>query len=168
VQRYSRGVSTKNWHYAAIFIWLETPIIDEFWRHIVLYKRYIDDILLILSGSAVELCRCRARFEAANRNIKLEWQGSPTGVDAANPVTLVQHQLCRVNFLDLDIQFVRAHGSATSAFKIYRKPGNAYAYLPYGSYHARHVFCGWLKAEVQRLLTHSSNPLVWLEECRSF
>jgi hypothetical protein len=81
---------------------------------------------------------------------------------------LVQHQLRRVNFLDLDIQFVRAHGSATFAFKIYRKPGNAYADLPYGSYHARHVFRGWLKAEMQRLLTHSSNPSVWLEECRNF
>ena len=155
--------------YATIFmIWLETPIINDFRRHIVLYKRYIDDILLIWSGSAVELCRFRASFEAANRNIKLEWQGTPSGVDAANPATLVQHQLRRVNFLDLDIQFVRAHGSATFAFKIYRKPGNAYAYLPYGSYHARHVFRGWLKAEMQRLLTHSSNPSVWLEECRSF
>ena len=34
--------------------------------------------------------------------------------------------------------------------------------------HAQHVFRGWLKAEVQRLLTHSSNPSVWLEECRIF
>ena len=155
--------------YATIFmIWLETPIIDEFREHIVVYKRYIDDILLIWSGSSVELCRFRARFEAANRNIKLEWQGTPTGVDAADPAMLVQHQLRRVNFLDLDIQFVRSDGSAAFAFKIYRKPGNAYAYLPYGSYHVRHVFRGWLKAEMQRLLTHSSNPSVWLEECRSF
>ncbi len=43
--------------YAIIFmIWLETPIIDEFRRHIVLYKRYIDDIFLIWSGSIAELC----------------------------------------------------------------------------------------------------------------
>ena len=107
-------------------------------------------------------------FEAANKNISLEWQGTPTGVDASDPAMLVQHQLRRINFLDLDIEFIRSHGSATFAFKVYRKPGNAYAYLPYGSYHARHVFRGWLKAEMQGLLTHSSNPLVWLEECRSF
>jgi hypothetical protein len=88
------------------------------------------DILLIWSGSSVELCRFRAVFEAANINIKLEWQGMPTDVDAADPATLVQHQLRRVNFLDLDIQYVRSHGSAAFAFKIYRKPGNAYAYLP--------------------------------------
>ena len=81
---------------------------------------------------------------------------------------LVQHQLRRVNFLDLDIQFARSHGSAAFAFKIYLNPGNAYAYLPHGSYHARRVFRGWLKAELQRLLIHSSNPSVWLEECRIF
>ena len=155
--------------YATIFmIWLETPIINQFREHIVLYKRYIDDILLIWSGSSVELCHFRAIFEAANINIKLEWQGTPKDVDAADPAMLVQHQLRRVNFLDLDIQYVRSHGSAALAFKIYRKPGNAYAYLPYGSYHARHVFRGWLKAEMQRLLTHSSNPSVWLEECCIF
>ena len=59
-------------------------------------------------------------------------------------------------------------GFAAFEFRLYRKPGNAYSYLPYGSYHARHVFRGWLKAEMQRLLTHSSNPSVWLEECRTF
>lgn len=40
--------------YATIFmIWLETPIINDFRRHIVLYKRYIDDIFADL----VRLCR---------------------------------------------------------------------------------------------------------------
>ena len=73
-----------------------------------------------------------------------------------------------MNFLDLDIQIVYSLGSAAFAFKVYRKPGSAYAYLPYGSYHARHVFRGWLKAELLRLRTHSSSPSVWLEECRTF
>lgn len=155
--------------YATIFmIWLETPIINHFRKHIVLYKRYIDDILLIWSGSSVELCSFREMLGAANRNIKLEWQGTPTDVDAADPAMLVQHQFRRVNFLDLDIQFIRSLGSAVFEFRIYRKPGNACAYLPYGSYHARHVFRGWLKAEMQRLLTHSSTPSAWLEECRVF
>ncbi len=54
------------------------------------------------------------------------------------------------------------------AFKVYRKPGTAYAYLPYGSFHARHVFRGWLKAEMHRLPTHSSSSTVWLEECAVF
>ena len=73
-----------------------------------------------------------------------------------------------MNFLDLDITIVYSQASADFAFNVYRKPGTAYAYLPYGSYHARHVFRGWLKAEMHRLLTHSSNPTVWLEECAVF
>ena len=36
------------------------------------------------------------------------------------------------------------------------------------SYHARHVFRGWLKAEMYRLLTQSSSPATWLEECGVF
>jgi hypothetical protein len=59
--------------YAIIFmIWLETRIINEFQQHIVLYTRYIDDIFLIWSCSAAELCRFREKFGSANDNIKLE------------------------------------------------------------------------------------------------
>ena len=155
--------------YAIIFmIWLETPIINEFQQHIVLYKRYIDDIFLIWSGSTAELCRFRERLGNANDNIKLEWQGTPSAEDALNPAKFDQHQHRQVNFLDLDITVVYSSGSADFAFRVYRKPGTAYAYLPYGSYHARHVFRGWLKAEMHRLLTHSSSPDVWLEECAVF
>ncbi len=70
-----------------------------------------------------------------------------------------------MKFLDLDMTIVYSDGSADFACKACRKPGTAYAYLPYGSYHARLVFRGWLKAEMHRLLTRSSNPAVWLEEC---
>ena len=155
--------------YATIFmIWLETPIIDEFRKHIVLYKRYIDDIFLIWSGSSAELCRFRERFGNANDNIKLEWQGTPSAENAINPAKFDQHQHRQVNFLDLYITVVYTLGSADFELKVYRKPGTAYAYLPYGSYHAGHVFRGWLKAEMHRLLTHSSSPATWLEECGVF
>ena len=149
-------------------IWLETPIINEFRKHIVLYKRYIDHILLIWSGSYAELCRFCERFRSANDNIKLEWQNTPSPVDANHPARIAQDQHRRVSFLDLDLRVVYSTGSAEFAFNVYRKTRNAYAYLPYGSYHARHVFRGWLKAEMHRLLTHSSSPAVWLKECRLF
>ena len=50
----------------------------------------------------------------------------------------------------------------------YRKPGNAYAYIPFTSFHACHTFRGWILAELPRLLTHSSSPEIWMEEGRSF
>ncbi len=72
--------------YAIIFmIWLETPIISEFNQHIVLYKRYIDNLFLIWSGSSAGLCRFSERLGNANDNIKLEWQGTPSAEDAVNP-----------------------------------------------------------------------------------
>ena len=53
-------------------------------------------------------------------------------------------------------------------FGVYRKPGNAYAYLPHCLHPSRNVFRGWLKAKMHRLLTHSSNINIWLEECHKF
>jgi hypothetical protein len=87
-------------------IWLETPIINEFQRQIVLHLRYIDDIFLIWSGSPAELCRFRERLGNANDNIKLEWQGTPSAEDAVNPARFDQHRHRQVNFLDLDITIV--------------------------------------------------------------
>jgi hypothetical protein len=97
--------------------------------------------------------------------MKLKWRNTPSAEDALNPAKYDQHQRCQVNFLDLDITVVYSFGSADFTCKVYRKSGPAYAYLPYGSYHARHVFRAWLKAEMHRLLTDSSKPAVWLEEC---
>ena len=155
--------------YATIFmIWLETPIIDEFRDHIWLYKRYIDDILLIWLGPPAELCRFRSKLGTANANIKLEWQGFSSVEEATNPARFSSDQHSKVNFLDLCIQIVHRCNGIRFEFRVYRKPGNSYAYLPYGSYHTRHVFGAWLKAELCRLLTHSSNPEVWMEECAIF
>ncbi len=88
--------------------------------------------------------------------------------DAVNPAIFDQHQYRQVNFLDFDTTILYSDGSADFAFKVYRKPGTAYAFLPNGTYHARHVFRGCLKAGMHRLLTHSSSPAFWLEECALF
>ena len=67
--------------YATIFmIWLETPIIEEFRAQILLYKRFLDDIFMIWSGSSAELFRLQVKFESVNNPaiksvMTLEWQG---------------------------------------------------------------------------------------------
>ena len=53
-------------------------------------------------------------------------------------------------------------------FGVYKKDKNTCVFLWYSSYHSRHVFRGWLKAEKNWLLTHSSNISIWLEECPKF
>ncbi len=128
--------------------WLETPIINEFQRQIVLYKRYIDDIFLIWSGSPTELCRFCKRLRNANDNIKLEWKDTPLAEDAVNPAKIDQHRHSQVNFPVLNITFMYSDGSTDFAFKVYHKPCTASYHAKYGSYHVRHVFQGWLKSEM--------------------
>ena len=153
--------------YATIFmIWLETPIINDFRKHIVEYKRLIDDLFVIWSGPIQALCEFRRRLASAQSGILFEWQGS--NGDATDPKTIDVDSLLRVNFLDLNIRIVDQRDSVGFELRVYRKPGNSYSYLPFGSFHARHITSGWLKAELQRLLTHSSTPEIWMEECRKF
>jgi hypothetical protein len=50
-------------------------------------------------------------------------------------------------------------------YEVYRKPGNAYAYLPHGSSHVRISFQAWIKALLTTALTHSSDYKRWSDRC---
>ena len=55
------------------------------------------------------------------------------------------------------------------AFLPYSKQGNAYAYIPFTSFHGLHTFQGWVLVESLRLLAHSSMPpSLWREEGSTF
>jgi hypothetical protein len=139
--------------YAIIFmIKLESSVLDDFQHAVLTYDRYIDDIFSLWIGSLDELKIFQDRMNCADPNIRFEFQVSDSsGV-----------------MLDLLITLIEDFSGTKLDLSVYRKPGNAYAYLPYGSFHARHVFRGWVKAEVVRLLTHSSNPDNWIRDCRLF
>jgi len=160
--------------YAVIFmIRLETPIMNDqrFSPFIRLYKRFIDDLFLIWTGPMATLCELRKALASADDSISLDWSGYETQQDAINPVMVVSNRHTQVNFLDLELSVVRGSAATrmdTITFRPYRKPGNAYAYLPFTSFHGRHTFRGWILAELLRILTHSSSPDVWLEEGRAF
>ena len=107
----------------------------------------------------------------ANPSIKFEWQNLPTIEDAVDPTKFDHDKHRRVNFLDLNIKIIFTMIPSCLVmleFGVYSKPWNAFSYIPYGSYHQRHIFCCWLKAEVYRLLPHCSNAKIWIEECRNF
>ena len=53
-------------------------------------------------------------------------------------------------------------------YEVYSKPGNAYAYLPLGSFHVRSSFPAWIKAELIRRLTRSSDQKRWAKHCQLF
>ena len=160
--------------YAIIFmIWLETPIINNrrFSPFIKLYKRFIDDLLIIWTGTPERLCELRKALEEADVNISLDWSGYSSKEDAVDPMIVDAVDHTQVNYLDLDMS-LKADIVTGNGFKIifspFRKPGNAYAYIPFNSFHARHTFRGWILAELLRLLTHSSSPETWREEGLNF
>ena len=47
-------------------IWLETPVVAESREHILLYKRFLDDIFMICSGLSAQLYQLQAKFEGVN------------------------------------------------------------------------------------------------------
>jgi hypothetical protein len=157
--------------YAIIFmIWLETPILNDvrFNRYIKFYKRFIDDLFLIWTGPAATLCDFRRALATADEAINLDWSGYDSQEEAVNPSMVTARRHDQVHFLDLDMSLrqvrTRTGNSIRISFRPYRKPGNAYAYIPFSSFHGRHTFRGWVLAELLRLLTHSSTPDIWKEE----
>jgi hypothetical protein len=157
--------------YAVIFmIWLETPVIERFRSCIQLYKRFIDDLFIIWTGSVAQLCEFRKALATADSNISLDWTGYKSQEQAMDPIVAEAFEHERAIFLDLDMYLkctlVSARFGSTYKviFRPYRKPGNAYAYIPFNSFHGRHTFRGWIIAEILRLLTHSSEIEFWQQE----
>ena len=118
------------------------------------------------------LCEFRRALASADDRISLDWNDCENQEVALDPAKMVtQHHDC-VIFLDLDISLQKKTRRKDTVMELlirpYRKPGNAYAYIPFTSFHARHTFRGWVLAELMRLLTHSSTPEIWKEEGRVF
>ena len=158
--------------YAIIFmIRLGTKIINDerFRQYIRLYKRYIDDLFLIWTGPAAVLCDLRRALATADEAISLDWSGYESRTDAVDPTVVTAKRHAQVNYLDLDMALHRVMRTRIDTIRVlfrpYRKPGNAYAYIPFTSFHGRHTFRGWVLAELLRLKTHSSTPELWKEEC---
>jgi len=117
------------------------------------------------------LCELCKALEEADVNISLDWSGYSSKEDAVDPMIVDAVDHTQVNYLDPDMS-LKADIVTGNGFKIifspFRKPGNAYAYIPFNSFHARHTFRGWILAELLRLLTHSSSPETWREEGLNF
>jgi hypothetical protein len=119
---------------------LEDP--DIFWS-----KRYIDDGVCYVRGTAVE--RIRSRIE----NI----QGLSFTFDIRPEATI---------FLDLEIfkgpRFAR---DGRMDVKPYFKPTNMLLYLPFSSAHPLHMKAGIIRGEAVRLLRSSTDKEAWLLAC---
>ena len=129
-------------------ICIETEIIYSFNVCFRFYFRFIDDGITLWHGSDEDFQVFSQAFNSIDPTIRFIWSNlSKLAI-----------------FLDLSIEI----STGLIHYEVYSKPGNAYAYLPLGSYHVRSSFSAWIKAELIRALTHSSDIHRWGKRCQLF
>ncbi|XP_067136876.1 uncharacterized protein [Centruroides vittatus] len=115
---------------------LENNILPRFLPSILLYKRYIDDIIIFWKVEP----DIKLFLEAINSN--------PYGLT----LEVEQHDSSRVHFLDIDINFE----GANILTSVYRKPSTFHTYIPRNSYDPFQYKIAAFRALVRRAHTHSS------------
>jgi hypothetical protein len=133
-------------------IWLailEKPLVTLFAQNLRLYKRYIDDLMIIWEGSralAMEFC---SQFNQLHRRLQVpEWTVSTS--DAV--------------FLDL----VVIHQDGRLLTDLFVKPTNKGLFLPLSSLHQSSTFSGWVRCEFVRRLTKCQLQQRRIQHCTSF
>jgi len=127
-------------------IFVETNIVYSFIACYSLYDRFLDDGICLWHGSDEDFQIFSQAFNTVDPSIKFIWS-----------------KLSKLaNYLDLSIEI--SHDSIQ--YEVFSKPGNAYAYLPYGSFHVRNSFRAWIKALLATALTHSSSYSRWSSRCQ--
>ena len=126
--------------YAIIFmIEFESPIVEKWAQSIALYGRFIDDAQTIWTGTDEDMQTFIHDLQTRNPSIK--WEISIHKVSS--------------QFLNVETTITPCVTDAKESWgfthKVYRKELNAYAYLPYASYHGPHIPKAWIKAELYRL-----------------
>ena len=116
---------------------------DSFANEFILYKRYIDDVFILV--------------EADSKKAALE-QCSKVHADGLTLTWSVEEKA--VNFLDLTVTMEAGYLS----FKRYRKPLNSYERLPFTSAHPLHVKRAAFLGEVSRMARlYSRYPTYYTE-----
>ena len=108
--------------YANIFMsHFETPLMTTYAQHILLWKRYIDDILFLWKGTRQSLEKFIQHTNTLHPTIKLTFEISTN----------------EINFLDTTIYVDKSNYRL--ATKLYRKPTNKNLILHYTSKHPLHI-----------------------------
>lgn len=127
-------------------IFIEWNIVYSFKQCIRLYNRFLDDGICFWVGSDAEFLVFSEALGKVDPLIRIIW------------TKLTLHAI----YLDLSLQI----SNKTIHYEVYSKPGNAFAYLPMGSFHVRKTFPEFIKTCLQRGLTHSSDYSRWVPYCQ--
>ncbi len=118
---------------------LENDVLDRWRDKLILYKRYIDDIIIIFKGTVEEVEECKHSFNNMHSKIKLTWT-----VDEQN-----------TTFLDLII-FKGGRYPHKLDYKVHQKKLNNYLYLPWTSSHPANTKKSIILSETQRYVRNCS------------
>lgn len=118
---------------------------------VLLYVRYIDDILCLFQGTKEEVGHFLQKYRLGN--LEVRWSVSST----------------RNEFLDIElIRGEQPLGLRACETRLFRKELNKHLYIPWSSAHPLHVKKGFVKAELTRLAIISSQARFFAEAKREF
>lgn len=118
---------------------------------ILLYVRYIDDILCLFQGTKEEAVTFTQEFRLGS--LEVRWDASPL----------------RKEFLDIEL--IRGNqqlGLRVCHTRLFRKEMNRFLYIPWSSAHPLHVKKGFVKAELSRFAIICSMPEFFAEARQEF
>jgi len=119
--------------YANIFMhMLEKETVNKHSQDVLLYKRFIDDVFLIITNDPIIIQNFQADLNNLKDFIKLTW----------TPPSL------KVDFLDITIINDLKHSKFQT--NTFQKPLNKYSYIPFKSYHTLSMKSGFIKGETMR------------------
>jgi len=118
---------------------------------VLLYVRYIDDILCLFQGTAKEARSFTQEFRLGS--LEVRWSAS----------------LLRKEFLDIElIRGEQQLGLRVCHTRLFRKEMNRHLYIPWSSAHPLHVKKGFVKAELSRFAIICSRPEYFAEARQEF
>ena len=116
--------------------------ISSFSSNLLIWKRYIDDILIIWSGDRDSLQQFLDLYSYFSPSIKISWN--------------IQENYGEF----LDLYLIKDKEGYSNNFilnyKTHQKLLNTYLYVPFCSYHRRNVLKGFIKSELNRYKRNSS------------
>lgn len=107
-------------------------------KGVLLYNRYIDDILMIFHGTEKDLNGFLNTFELGSLTVKWDYSSM------------------KKEFLDVEVMRVRDLRGWRIATRLFKKEMNRHLYIPWSSAHPQHVKKAFVKAELIRLAIVSS------------
>jgi len=117
---------------------------------VLLYVRYIDDILCLFQGSKEEVGSFVSEFRLGT--LEVRWSISSK----------------RNEFLDIELMRGMQLGGHLCQTRLYRKEMNRHLYIPWSSAHPLHVKKGFVKAELSRFAILCSQPRYFADARQEF